>query len=680
MIEKISIAPDRLYEFVLNGFDRRKEAISVSEISKELSIEKKKVEFWAGFLEEQGIVEISYPINPFGSAVLRPLKREVTENKVKVPQLQKRELIYDYKLMSDGMEAWVKIWKIPNEDVPIYELIVPKLSIGGDAFVNGMIELLLKNIPTEIEDATDPKKVEEIKKRYLGTVISEVKKRIPEERDDVVNCLSSIIIHKIYGLGHIEVLLSDNNIEEIAINGSTEPISIYHKRAGWLKSYIFIENEENIFNLSSDIGRRSGQQINSLHPIMDAYLLSGDRVASTLYPISTNGNTITIRRFARNPWTITQFVEKEVNLFSKEVAAFIWLAMQYELNIIVAGGTASGKTSVLNVLSSLIPPTNRIISVEDTREISLPKSLRWNWVPMNSKNPNPEGEGEISMLDLIIAALRMRPDRILVGEIRRKEQAQALFEAMHTGHSVYATMHADTASQVIKRLEEPPLSVPKTEIGSLHLLIIQFRDRRTGRRKTLEIAEIIESKDDIELNYLYRWSPRTDTFEKVNPSRRIFEELSLHTGTTPKEIEKDLDEKVRILEWMAKKKIEDINDVGEVFRIYYKEKDFLTKGIAKNSDFKEIINSFKGEEEKKNNDKEERNSKSKAQTNESGVNNVANQSLSGDDKGLEKKSERLGNKDTKGKPEQKEADKESQNHQKGNKLEKHPNKKKFRHK
>ncbi|HOI18888.1 MAG TPA: type II/IV secretion system ATPase subunit [Candidatus Woesearchaeota archaeon] len=600
MIERIIIAPDKIFDFVIDEYDKKKLGVSISQVSKSLLIEPKKVEFWAVFLEEQGILEINYPLNPFGSPILKPLKREIKDNKKPIPIVEKKELIYDYQLNSDGMDAHVKIWKVPNEDVSIYDLSVPKLSIGAEAFVNGMIELLLKNIPTEIEEATDPKKVEEIKKRYLKTVILEVRKRIPEEKEDIILCLASIIIHKIYGLGHIEVLLSDNNIEEIAINSSTEPISIYHKRAGWLKSHIFIDNEENIFNLSSDIGRRSGQQINSLHPIMDAYLLSGDRVASTLYPISTNGNTITIRRFARNPWTITQFVEKEINLFSKEVAAFIWLAMQYELNIIVAGGTASGKTSVLNVLSSFIPPTNRIISVEDTREISLPKSLRWNWVPMTSKNPNPEGEGEISMLDLIVAALRMRPDRILVGEIRRKEQAQALFEAMHTGHSVYATMHADTASQVLKRLEEPPLSVPKTEIGSLHLVIIQFRDRRSGRRKTLEVAEIIESKDDIELNHLFRWTPRTDNFEKVNPSRRIFEELSLHTGATPKEIEHDLKEKENILEWMAKNKIEDINDVGEIFRIYYKEKDFLIKGISQKLSFKEIIDLFQGKENKNN--------------------------------------------------------------------------------
>lgn len=675
MIEKISIAPDRIYGFVLNEFDKGRGTVSISEISKGLSIEKKKVEFWAEFLEEQGIVEISYPTNPFGSALLRPLKREIAKEEVKTSQPQKRELIYDYKLISDGMEAQVKIWKVPNEDVSVYELIVPKLSIGSNAFVDGMIELLLKNIPTELEDATDPKKVEEIKKRYLETVILEVRKRIPEEDDDVIKCLSSVIIHKIYGLGYIEVLLADDNIEEIAINGSTEPISIYHKRAGWLKSYIFVENEENIFNLSSDIGRRSGQQINSLHPIMDAYLLSGDRVASTLYPISTNGNTITIRRFARNPWTITQFVEKEINLFSKEVAAFIWLAMQYELNIIVAGGTASGKTSVLNVLSSFIPPTNRIISVEDTREISLPKSLRWNWVPMNSKNPNPEGEGEISMLDLIIAALRMRPDRILVGEIRKKEQAQALFEAMHTGHSVYATMHADTASQVIKRLEEPPLSVPKTEIGSLHLLIIQFRDRRTGRRKTLEVAEIIESKDDIELNHLYRWSPRTDTFEKVNPSRRIFEELSLHIGATPTEIEKDLDEKEMILDWMTKNRIEDINDVGEVFRMYYKEKDFLVRGIAKNLDFKEIINLFS--REGKGGSNEDGNKDAKTRTNKKGINRVAGQNPSERSKGLEKISEKASKKNTENSLRQKDMHRKSQNRKRENNLSKYSKRQKL---
>ena len=136
----------------------------------------------------------------------------------------------------------------------------------------------------------------------------------------------------------------------------------------------------------------------------------------------------------------------------------LWLAIEYEMNVIFSGGTASGKTVILNACMPFIPPNHRIISVEDTRELMLPDFLYWT--PMVTRSPNPEGKGEVSMLDLLVSSLRMRPDRIVLGEMRRKEEAMVMFEAMHTGHSVYATMHANSATETISRLTNPPLSVP----------------------------------------------------------------------------------------------------------------------------------------------------------------------------------------------------------------------------
>jgi Flp pilus assembly CpaF family ATPase len=152
---------------------------------------------------------------------------------------------------------------------------------------------------------------------------------------------------------------------------------------------------------------------------------------------------------------MVSYLKKQNNSMSYEMAALLWQAIQFEMNIIIAGGTASGKTSALNGLLALVQPFQRIVTIEDTRELMLP-SFQWNWVPLVTRQPNPEGAGEVTMLDLVVNSLRMRPDRIVMGEIRRKKEAEVLFEAIHTGHSVYATIHADTGSQVIKRLIEPP--------------------------------------------------------------------------------------------------------------------------------------------------------------------------------------------------------------------------------
>jgi flagellar protein FlaI len=277
---------------------------------------------------------------------------------------------------------------------------------------------------------------------------------------------------------------------------------------------------------------------------------------------------------------------------SPEIAALLWLCIQYELNIMVAGGTASGKTSVLNSICSLIPATQRILSIEDTRELSLPEALHWNWVPMSSRKANPEGQGGVTMLDLMVESLRMRPDRIIVGEVRRKEQAETMFETMHTGHSVYSTMHADTVEQLESRLIEPPIEVPKTEIGALQLIVVQYRDRRKGARRTLEVAEILSQEGDdnsLALNYLFKWKPRTDTFEKINSSIRIMEVLNLHTGMTHSEIEKDLESKQNILVWMSRHKLKDVDKVGKVMKIYYKTPSIIIEAAERDVNPNEII-------------------------------------------------------------------------------------------
>lgn len=591
MLDEIRTLPDKLLHNVEIFNTAKKVQIKLNYLAEVTHVTLKKAEYWIEFLEKQGLVEVIYPINVFATPKVRYLnKKKASQNYLALPDA--KEKLAEYDIESDKLIANVRIWKVPSEDVSIYELVLPKIGPGTTAFLLGLLDEITKHIPISTDEVNDPKKMKQFMERSFDKLCQEIKQRLPEEKQEIINTLGSILLHKMYGLDEIDVFLADDQLEELAINGADQPISVYHKKYGWLKTLHIVSSENEIFNIASQIGRKSGQQINSLNPIMDARLLTGDRVASTIYPISTNGNTITIRRFSRKPWTVTQFVSKKRNLFSKEIAAFIWMAMQYELNVLIAGGTASGKTSMLNVLCSLIQPTNRVITIEDTREIALPQSLYWNWVPLNSRLPNPEGQGEISMLDLIVASLRMRPDRIIVGEIRRKQQAQALFEAMHTGHSVYATMHADTAHQVKKRLLEPPIEVPKTELGSLHLIVMQFRDRKTGRRRTLEVAEVIDLKDDIELNYLYRWHPRSDTFEKVNESKRIYEDLSLHTGLTPRDIEQDLREKEAVLQWMVDNSLEDVNQVGQVMRIYYKDKDFLIKSIRSKSSLPKILEKF----------------------------------------------------------------------------------------
>jgi flagellar protein FlaI len=265
-----------------------------------------------------------------------------------------------------------------------------------------------------------------------------------------------------------------------------------------------------------------------------------------------------------------------------EMAGMLWQAIHYEMNIITAGGTASGKTTALNALAAFIPTNQRIITIEDTREIMLPV-YQWNWVPLLTRNANAEGLGEVSMLDLMVTALRMRPDRIVLGEMRRQSEAEVLFEAMHTGHSVLSTLHADTAMQALRRLTSPPINLPASDLEAVHLLVIQYRDRRRNIRRTLEIAELVggATEDDITTNTIYRWRPRNDTFDMVGEPNKYLKEINLHTGMTKDEIYQDIANRATIIKWLIKNKMNDIESVGRIMALYYSKPNEILE-IARN--------------------------------------------------------------------------------------------------
>ena len=287
-----------------------------------------------------------------------------------------------------------------------------------------------------------------------------------------------------------------------------------------------------------------------------------------MYPISNKGNTITIRKFAVKPWTIIDFIKERT--ISYEGAALLWMAVQNELSVIVTGGTASGKTSMLNAIANFFPPNQRIISMEDTRELVLPKLL--HWVPLETRLPNPEGKGGIEMLDLIVNSLRMRPDRIIVGEIRRRREADVLFEAMHTGHSVYGTLHANNVRETINRLTSPPIDLPKQILSALSLIVVQHINRRTGRRRTLQIAEVLPNGD---ARVLMQLNPIRSVLEIVNEPLAILETLNLYTGLSKTDVYADIQAKIEILKWMASRSITDVNKIGLIMSKYYHNKPFM---------------------------------------------------------------------------------------------------------
>lgn len=527
------------------------------------------------------VQETPNPLLSNQKVINEEIKKEIDKEKDSLKHLEPNSCA-SYEIEVDRARVRVEIKKVGHEF--IYNLVIPPVSPATSTLLNEIRNELVSATTVGMREILDPNAFDAIKNRFMQESEQLLKEVLPNIEQSAKDFLLGKLIHQMLGLGSIEFLVNDLNLEEIVIQSSKEPIRVYHKSFGWVKTNITIEKEEEIINYSNIIARRTGRQINVLSPLLDAHLVSGDRVNSILYPISTKGNTITIRKFARDPYTIIDLIKNKT--CDIDIAVMLWLAIEYEMNILFSGGTASGKTSILNACMPFIPPNHRIISVEDTRELTLPDFLYWT--PLVTRSPNAEGKGEVSMLDLLVNSLRMRPDRIILGEMRRKEEATVLFEAMHTGHSVCATLHADSAPETISRLINPPLSVPPNLLKAVNLNVVMFRDRRRGIRRIIQVAEFTPDSISPKANILYRWISEEDKIVKHSDNSRFYEEITKNTGMTQKEMKDNLTDKKKIISWLIENNIRSINDVGRVINYYYSDKDNLMKDIAKN-EIKKIL-------------------------------------------------------------------------------------------
>ena len=589
VIENLKTPIDELFA-LLESF----KVVDTAEVASHVGLEYYEIEKIAKTFEDYGIVEIKYPTSLKAKPKIY-LKKRVAPTTRAVP---KGEVLDNYQISADGVPAEISIVMTTNEARPIYAIELPSIGRYTKQFLTFIKNEIAEDMPIELDEIMDPKKSKALKKRFFNESQKHLKKYFRTSSKEVLDVLSGVVLHEMYGLGSIEVILSDDMLEEVAINSSKTPITVYHRIHGWLKTNLYPGNEEDILNYSSQIGRKVGREITTLSSILDAHLLSGDRVNATLFPITAEGNTLTIRRFARKPWTLIDFIGK-AHTMSSEMAAILWLAMQYEMNILIAGGTASGKTSTLNTLLSLVPSYHRIISIEDVREIILPIYLNWNWIPMITRSANPEGLGEVTMLDCMVSSLRMRPDRIIVGEVRRHKEAEVLMEAIETGHSIYSTIHANSAYQVLRRLAEPPMSIPVMQIELLDLIVVQFRDRKTNKRRTFEIAEIEQTSTGkgLQINTIYKWMPRTDDWEQLNKPNKLLTLLNLHTGLTEDEIYKELHAREKILDWMREEGISELNTIGFIIKMFYINPDKVKQHSINKTPREEIEKLMKESEE-----------------------------------------------------------------------------------
>ena len=372
-------------------------------------------------------------------------------------------------------------------------------------------------------------------------------------------------IRDFLGLGIIEPILYDENIEDISCDGYNIPVFVYHRKYGNMSTNIVLEKDV-LDNYVLLLAQRANKHLSYSNPIVDATLPDGSRIQITYgSEISTRGSTFTVRKFREEPFTPVDLMN--LGTISARMLAYFWILIEHKRNIMVIGETASGKTTTLNALLMFIPPDSKIVSIEDTREIQL---YHDNWIPEVTRL-SIEGQ-EIDMYDLLRAALRQRPEYIVVGEVRGRE-AQTLFQAMATGHASYATFHAGDVDQLIHRLEEEPLNVPRVLIQYLDAVAIQGRHvTRTEKKRRIkavfEVLGIEGETKELLLNPVYRWESSTDRFIESSSSTKL-DTISQSTGLTMGEILEDLDNRTRFLELLRDRNVSKYRDFVRFVSLYY---------------------------------------------------------------------------------------------------------------
>lgn len=406
------------------------------------------------------------------------------------------------------------------------------------------------------------------------------KEQLEKEAEESKNKIFYSLFQDFLGFGKIDIIMKDHGIEDISCDGHHVQIFIYHKTYDAISTNVWFDDEWQLNSFVVRLAQICGKQISIYSPIVDGKLPGGSRLQCTLARTVTRGSTFTIRKFKENPLTPIDLIG--FKSISVDMAAYFWMAIEKGASILFCGGTASGKTTALNALSLFISSQHKIVTIEDTRELNLPHK---NWIAGTTRqgfSASDDKTGkDIDMFDLIRAALRQRPKVVMVGEVRGKE-AYSLFQAMSTGHTSYATVHASDIHTLIQRLENPPIALPRALLTSLDVIIFQNAIDIAGKtvRRMTSVTEIVKLDPDTnQLIFMepFKWVSKTDDRFDSSGSSKILNNIRVQNDWSEEQLEKELENRKLILSWMLKKGIRDYKEVGKLVNLYTKHPETLLK-------------------------------------------------------------------------------------------------------
>jgi flagellar protein FlaI len=477
--------------------------------------------------------------------------------------------------------AYANVKWDPAKHELVYYVVEPKIS-EWDA---DMIEKIKRELEERLD--VDFFKIGEVKAKNL--LRDEITKLIAEERGidaEKRDILTYYIERDIIGLGKIAPLMNDPNIEDISCDGVNIPIYVYHRdpKIGSIKTNILFEDSEHLNTFSVKLAQKCKKTVNIAEPLLDATLPDGSRAQITLgTDIARKGSNFTIRKFTELPLTPTHMLS--YSTVDSTQLAYLWLAIENGQSVLISGGTATGKTSMLNALSLFIRPSLKVVSIEDTAELRLPHP---HWVPEVARTPLSETtvRGDVTLFDLLKSSLRQRPDYIVMGEVRGKE-AFVLFQQMATGHPSIATIHAASIQQLMDRLTTPPISLPPTLIENVNVILFLIITRRKEHyvRRLNNVIEVVGIENKIpKTKDVFKWNSVTDVFEITDKSV-VLQNIALRQGLTDDAIKQELMRRKMIMEWMLAENILDYKEFARIVSTYYTNPDKLINLIREKYDF-----------------------------------------------------------------------------------------------
>jgi flagellar protein FlaI len=467
--------------------------------------------------------------------------------------------------------SYVRITLNRETNAYLYEVIEPQLGETESEILQFLKDTVNKTLDYTLDDASKKDKEEYLRKSIESLLLSRgIKlKEVSKER------IMYYLIRDFVGYGLIDVMMIDPQIEDVSCDGTRVPIYIFHRKFQSMRSNLIFKNDDEANSFIIGLAQKCGKTISVADPMLDATVPDGSRLQATLArEVTTRGTSFTIRRFRDNPFTPVDMMKMKT--MSVDIVAYLWLAIEHGESMFVVGGTASGKTTTLNALFLFIPPQSKIVSIEDTREINLPHE---NWIAGLTRQGGGGKGGtktvsDIDMFELMRAAMRQRPQYLIVGEVRGKE-AYTLFQAMATGKTVYSTIHADSVRSMVHRLENPPIELPRLLLSSLNLVLLQGQVK-VGRQMTRRVKGLIEivgiepETNELITNTVYSWSPATDVFS-YNGHSFLFEKIMSAKNLTNDQMKEEYQKRIDVLNYMVKMNVKNHVEFAKVISGYYRD-------------------------------------------------------------------------------------------------------------